>query len=237
MRFVAFALSVALAGCSVSTASAPPPQPTAAPAPATKRSLVSEQVAYARLERVVLRVEPVAEKICRDNTTGVDCNLNIFIDEDETRISNAYQTLDRQGRPVIVFTMLLAQEAQNDDELAFILGHEAAHHIRGHIPQSQTTAAFGGILAGVLASAAGAPARTTGALQELGGVVGSRRFSKVFELEADELGAIIAARAGYDPLKGAEFFNRIPDPGDVFLGTHPPNAERIETVRRTAAQL
>lgn len=41
----------------------------------------------------------------------------------------------------------------------------------------------------------------------------------------------------YDPLRGAEFFTRIPDPGNRFLGTHPPNAARLETVRRTAAAL
>ena len=73
--------------------------------------------------------------------------------------------------------------------------------------------------------------------QRLGAQVGARTYSKEFELEADALGTIIASRAGYDPLLGAEFFNRIPDPGDKFLGTHPPNAERIATVRRTAAGL
>ena len=32
-------------------------------------------------------------------------------------------------------------------------------------------------------------------------------------------------------------YNRVPDPGDRFLGTHPANAERVEAVRRTAAGL
>ena len=67
--------------------------------------------------------------------------------------------------------------------------------------------------------------------------VGARSYSKNFELEADALGTIITARAGYDPLRGAEFFARIPDPGDKFLGTHPPNASGLDTVRRTAAGL
>ena len=58
-----------------------------------------------------------------------------------------------------------------------------------------------------------------------------------FELEADELGTVIAVRAGYNPLIGAGFFTKIPDPGDKFLGTHPPNGDRLAVVRRTAAQL
>lgn len=48
---------------------------------------------------------------------------------------------------------------------------------------------------------------------------------------------MITRRAGYDPLRGAEFFTRIPDPGDQFLGTHPPNAQRIDVVRQTMANL
>ena len=51
------------------------------------------------------------------------------------------------------------------------------------------------------------------------------------------MGTRIAAAAGFDPLRGSEFFFRIPDPGDRFLGTHPPNAERLRTVQRVAAGL
>ncbi|MDZ4136092.1 MAG: M48 family metalloprotease, partial [Paracoccaceae bacterium] len=67
--------------------------------------------------------------------------------------------------------------------------------------------------------------------------VGARRYSKGFELEADALGAEIALRAGLDPVRGAQFFARIPDPGDAFLGTHPPNADRMATVRAAVAHL
>ena len=73
--------------------------------------------------------------------------------------------------------------------------------------------------------------------QQLGAFVGSRSFSKEFELEADQLGTIITYRSGYDVLRGAEFFNRIPDPGNRFLGTHPPNAQRAAIVRTTLDQI
>lgn len=71
----------------------------------------------------------------------------------------------------------------------------------------------------------------------MGGALGARSYSKDYELEADELGTIITARSGYDPIKGAAFFTRIPDPGDRFLGSHPPNGQRIATVRRTVANM
>ncbi len=69
---------------------------------------------------------------------------------------------------------------------------------------------------------------------EVGAVVGSRAYSKEYELEADRLGTIITHLAGYDPLAGVEYFSRIPDPGNQFLGTHPPNRQRIELVKKTA---
>ena len=83
----------------------------------------------------------------------------------------------------------------------------------------------------------GGGAEAVRSAQQLGAQVGARSYSKDFELEADALGTIITKRAGYDPLRGAKFFTRIPDPGDKFLGTHPPNASRIEVVRKTAAGL
>jgi len=73
--------------------------------------------------------------------------------------------------------------------------------------------------------------------ERLGAQLGARAYSKDFELEADALGTVITARAGYKPLRGAQFFARIPDPGDKFLGTHPPNAARLQIVRQTVANL
>lgn len=65
---------------------------------------------------------------------------------------------------------------------------------------------------------------TVRSAEEFGASVGARSFSKEYELEADQLGTILTMRAGYDPVLGAEFFMRIPDPGEKFLGSHPPNA-------------
>jgi predicted Zn-dependent protease len=62
-------------------------------------------------------------------------------------------------------------------------------------------------------------------------------YSKQFELEADALGTVLTARAGFDPLKGAEFFFRIPEPGNGFLSTHPPNEARLAVVQEVAATI
>ena len=186
---------------------------------------------------VVQRLEPVAERECRARTNGVNCDFRIIVDDRPNLPPNAFQTLDENERPIIVFTLALLDEARNVDEIAFVMGHEAAHHIRGHIARQRQNAAAGAVIFGGLASITGGDPNSIQSAQRIGAQVGARTYSKDFELEADALGTVITARAGYRPVVGSEFFNRIPDPGDKFLGTHPPNAQRIETVRRTAAGL
>ncbi len=233
--FVLTVSALALLGCELTTVDAPsnpPPQQTTSVAPP-----VSASRAASNFRAVVARVEPVAERMCRERTNGVNCDFLIFVDEDDTNPPNAYQTLDKNGRPIIGFNPALIADARNRDELAFILGHEAAHHIEGHISTANQRAVEGAILGNVLGSLIGVDPATADTLTRAGAGVNARRFSKGFELEADRLGTVIAARAGYDPVRGAAFFQRIPDPGDRFLGTHPPNAERIQVVRQTAAQL
>jgi Zn-dependent protease with chaperone function len=222
-------VGLALAGCSV-VAPLPPITPIGQPALDTTRSPVN-------FNAVVQRLEPVAERICRSRTSGTNCDFSIFIDSRAGQPPNAFQRLDDQGRPEIGFTTALIAQAFNNDELAFVLGHEAAHHISGHLSQTRETALAGAVLGGLLATIAGGSAADVDLAQNIGGTVGARTYSKDFELEADELGTLIAFRAGYDPVQGAQFFARIPDPGDQFLGTHPPNRDRIAIVRRTAAGL
>jgi len=195
-------------------------------------SLPSPQVAAENFVTVVDQVEPIAERICRAEAPGTACDYQIVVDNRIEMPPNAFQTVDQAGRPIIAFTVSLIAEARNRDELAFILGHEAAHHIAGHLARQQDTALRGALLGGVLASLSGADPDAISQAQRIGATVGARAYSKEFELQADALGTVIAFRAGYDPLIGAQYFTRIDDPGNQFLGTHPPNAARLRTVQR-----
>lgn len=188
-------------------------------------------------DEVVRTVEPVAERVCETSTSRVNCDFFIVIDDRPNEPANAFQTVDKFGRPIIAFTLKLIEDAQNKDELAFVLGHEAAHHISGHIARQQQNAVAWAVITGVVEVLRGGNSEAKEVAQLQGAQLGARTYSKSFELEADALGTVIAARAGFDPVRGAEFFTRIPDPGDRFLGTHPPNAQRIETVKRVAEGL
>ncbi|MEP5728400.1 MAG: M48 family metallopeptidase [Sulfitobacter sp.] len=232
----AFGMLVVLAACDVTTGPQSPGT-TSPTSPDTNATILSANKAARSFVQVVRTVEPVAERECRARTQGVNCDFNIVVDDRPGQPANAFQTLDKNGRPVVAFTLALIADARNEDELAFVLGHEAAHHIGGHIARQQQNAAAGAVIFAGLATLSGGGAQAVRTAQQLGAQVGARSYSKDFELEADALGTVITARAGYDPLRGAEFFTRIPDPGDKFLGTHPPNASRIEVVRKTVAGL
>jgi len=236
MRLIAFLCLIGLPGC-VSTV---PPQSPTRPAPqaAANNTSAAARVKVEQFVSVVQSVEPVAEAVCRQRTkSGTNCDFRIVVDDRPGQPVNAYQTLDRSGRPILAFTLSMIAEVGNRDELAFVMGHEAAHHIAGHIPRQQQNAMAGAVLLGGLATLSGANPDAVRSAADLGASVGARSYSKEFELEADALGTIITRSAGYDPVRGAAFFTRIPDPGDRFLGTHPPNAKRIETVRRVDAQI
>jgi len=232
MRWIACIALILVSGC-VEVTETSRPQPAAAPPP--PRTVTRADVQ--RFMAVFHRVEPVAERECRRRAPRSNCDFRIIVDDRPGQPVNAYQTLDRTGRPVLAFTLPMISAVRNADELAFVMGHEAAHHIAGHIPRQQQSAAVGALILGGIAAASGAGESIIDQAVNTGAGVGGRVFSKEFELEADALGTVIAHRAGYDPLRGVAFFSQIPDPGNRFLGTHPPNKQRVETVRRVAAGL
>ena len=187
---------------------------------------------------VVSRVEPVAEAECAQRNPTANCDFRIVVDDRPGMPPNAFQTLESGGRPLLAFTVSLISAVQNPDELAFVMAHEASHHIAGHLALQDEYASLGAAVFGQLASqAAGATPASIREAQQLGAQVGARSYSKDFELEADRLGTFVATQAGYDPILGAQFFLRLPDPGNRFLGTHPSNGERIATVARAAAEI
>jgi predicted Zn-dependent protease len=231
MRWLIPALTLTLASCTVSRA------------PQTNADDLIPASEVAGFAEVVRAVQPVAARQCRQRiqstqgTKATNCEFLVFVDPNRWAAPNAFQSLDEQGRPVLTFTASLITSTRNPDELAFILGHEAAHHIARHLDRQEINAATGADAFGELAKLTGGNAADVAYAQRLRAEVGARSYSKEFELEADELGTLITYRAGYNPLIGMQFFATLPDPGDRFLGTHPPNAKRIDVVRRTSARL
>jgi len=205
---------MAVSGCVDATAMAPTPM--------TSATQVDTAEIARRFTAVLKTLEPVAERECRRRTRGVNCDFQIGVWENYDNSSNAYTTIDEMGRPVISFTPRLIAEAKNADEIAFVMAHEAAHHIGGHLVDQRPNAA--------------SDAPIYADLSALTGVVGPYENTKYIELEADALGAVITLRAGYDPLLGAEGFSAKQGLAKRYSRSHPPNAERWAIVQRIVAE-
>ncbi len=227
--------------------------------PKTAKSgvILSEARAAAQYRRVVARVEPVAEAFCKKQTAekpAFDCDVQIGVD-DQMPERNAYQTVTKDGKPIIAFTIPFIRDARNEDELAFVLGHEFGHHIGQHIHKQEQQAIAGALILGAITAVGQGyatqanPYRNTAYDQaemrrnvELGMAAGQAAFSQTYELESDVIGTYIAKAAGYDPVKGARFFAR-PEAkksqtGKLsFWGTHPPDQKRLATVIATVERM
>jgi predicted Zn-dependent protease len=147
------------------------------------------------------------------------------------------------GGKVAVYTGILPV-TQDDAGLAAVLGHEVAHAIARHGGErmSQQLAVEGVTLAGAQALLSGSDPRFVQlAAAALGGVatVGVLLpFSRAQESEADHLGLIYMAKAGYDPHASRDLWKRMAErssgqsdsPLSAFLSTHPLPATRITQI-------
>jgi len=108
------------------------------------------------------------------------------------------------GKYVYIYTGLLA-ENPSEDEMAFILSHELGHSLLEHQERQSNDAST--TWAGVFGLAALLSNKNADALNGVATAI-TTSYSRGDEEEADAIGCCIAHRAGYDPLRGADFFTR-----------------------------
>ena len=137
----------------------------------------------------------------------------------------------------IFITRGLLDRMRNEAELAGVLGHEVAHVLRKHhlkaIQKGAQSALAGDAMSAALRDRAGA-ARDK--LIAFGTEMYSRGLDKSDELEADRLGVVIAARAGYDAyglpsvLQTLQAMNAQDSALALMFKTHPAPGERLDTL-------
>lgn len=236
------------------TCATPPDAPVAFPdiQPGQRPSLDSDEAGlWMQMDRVEARLRTsgqlitetglntyVREVMCR--LTGPRCaDIRIYIVE--TPHFNASMA---PNGTMQVWTGLLLR-AQNEAQLAFVLGHEFGHYLRRHSLQiwrdlrskSDSLAFFR-----VLSAAAGIG--FAGDLGQLIALSSLYAFSRDNEREADEVGFELMAKAGYDPREAFRVWEALlkeqaaskkRGPA-IFLATHPSPEERIETLKSRAEQ-
>jgi predicted Zn-dependent protease len=137
----------------------------------------------------------------------------------------------------VFITRGLLEKMRNEAELAGVLGHEIVHVLRKHhlkaIQKGAQTALAGEGLSAALRERAG-PARDK--LIAFGTEMYSRGLDKSDELEADRLGIVIAARAGYDAyglpsvLQTLQAMNAQDSAIALMFKTHPAPGERLDSI-------
>jgi hypothetical protein len=133
--------------------------------------------------------------------------------------------------------------AENDDELAPVIGHEFAHNALGHRARKTTNSLIGAVLGGLLDVGAGIlGVGTGGVFSKAGAGLMAGAFSKELEGEADYLGLYFASRAGYDAGVAPDFWRRmgIEHPSSVeskYLSMHPSTPERALSLEQVIAEI
>ncbi len=145
------------------------------------------------------------------------------------------------GGKVVVYTGIL-DVTQTETGLAVVMGHEVAHAIAEHGNErlSQEMLRTAGNL-GLMVALKDQPAETQalwmtvyGVGTEVGGIL---PYSRLHETEADHLGLIFMAMAGYNPEESVDFWSRMAanSSGQAppeFLSTHPTHQTRISNLNK-----
>jgi predicted Zn-dependent protease len=145
------------------------------------------------------------------------------------------------GERAAVYSGLLRYTA-DDTGLAVVLGHEVGHAIAGHGNERMSQgllAQLGGVALTVALSTR--PRQTQGLFMAAYGAGANLGvllpYSRLEESEADRIGLVLMARAGYDPRQAIPFWERMKrqegrsQPPEL-LPTHPAPDTRIEDIRR-----
>lgn len=148
------------------------------------------------------------------------------------------------GGRVFVYTGILELIGNNDDELAAIMGHEIAHALARHGAErsSQSSMANLGLAAASVAVGVATDSEAAAGMAMTGGTVAAQLglllpYSRLHESEADHIGVILAAKAGYDPRAAVTLWEKMAALNDGkeplgILSTHPLNSERIANLKK-----
>jgi len=191
------------------------------------------------VKRVGGRIQKAVEQYCannniKDRLTGYQWEFNLIEDDS----LNAWAM---PGGKVVVYTGLL-KVTQTEAGLATVISHEIGHVFAKHGAERMTQGLLVDLGGMALSEAlANKPAQTQNLFKQSYGI-GTQLglllpYSRVHENEADHLGLIFMAMAGYNPNEAVNFWQRMalakqgPQPLEI-LSTHPADSTRISNLQR-----
>lgn len=238
-----FRASAPIAFLLVAACSAQHPGGSATPAPTMQSGVAGlPSRSEADFNRVASRVDASAEEFCHELRAGApsgSCAFRFVVSGDGSEPPNAFQSLASDGSPLITMTASLLAQARDDNEIATVLSHEAAHHVGGHIARMDANAPshafFPKFQAAILGASGVEPV-----IGDYGAGSGARARGRALELEADWIGTFIAERSGYDTAKGAGIYARSgakTGRSTLVTSSHPSLSRRLEVVLAARSEI
>lgn len=190
------------------------------------------------VQRVGRRLANAVETYLRNN--GFQSELKNFQWEFNLVQDKSANAFCMPGGKIVVYDGLFPY-TKNETGLAIVLGHEIAHAVAKHsaeqLTKQQNQSIGTNIGANVIGIVTGSNTIGNIAGQVAGQYFSFRnlKYSRENELEADHMGLIFAAMAGYDPQQAVSFWQRMSaDNGNTndLLSTHPSDAKRIAAIQR-----
>ena len=197
----------------------------------------------AMVKRVGQRLATAVETYLRDN--GYASELQNYKWEFNLVANNQVNAFCMPGGKIVVYEGMLPV-TQDETSLAIVLGHEIAHAVAKHSAEQlskqmrqQYAAQIGGNVLSQVGQAKGM-GTTTAALANLVGQMGFKfanlKYSRDNETEADHLGLIFAAMAGYDPRLAIPFWERMSQQGgnskSELFSDHPSDEKRMAALQK-----
>ncbi len=192
----------------------------------------------AMVKRVGQRIATAVETYLKTN--GYAQEVQNFSWEFNLVQDNNVNAFCMPGGKIVVYEGLLPV-TKDEASLAVVLGHEVAHAVAKHsaeqLTKQQGAATGTQILGGVL-QAVGVGANTAALATSVAGQAASLmnlKYSRSNETEADHMGLIFAAMAGYDPNVAVAFWQRMASSSSgttpTWLSSHPSDAQRISDIQ------
>lgn len=192
----------------------------------------------AMVTRVGKKIAAATEQYLCQN--GLSSQLSEFAWEFNLVKDDQVNAFCMPGGKIVVYEGLM-KIVSSDDELAVVIGHEVAHAVAKHSNErmsQEILAQYGAkILSSTLAQKSAATQQLAGQIYGLGAQYGAiLPFSRKHESEADYMGLIFMAMAGYNPEVAITFWQKMSAGGSTsvpeFMSTHPSDSRRISDIQK-----
>lgn len=206
-------------------------------------TLSTNQNNAAMVKRVGQRLSTAVETYLSNN--GYASELQNFQWEFNLVNNSEINAFCMPGGKIVVYEGLLPV-TQDETSLAIVLGHEIAHAVAKHSAEQlskqmrqQYAAQIGGSVLSQVAQAKGwgSAASIVDMAAQMGFNFANLKYSRDNETEADRLGLIFAAMAGYDPRLAIPFWQRMSQQGGAsqtseIFSDHPSDAKRLAELQK-----